>query len=77
MLDGADYAGDGGTPARPGGRGGWALATVFPFARRALGLARAGNPFSIEMLTTVAALILRTARIEHGGPWRPQRPAPC
>ena len=32
------------------------LAAVFPFARRAWALARAGNPFSIEMLMVVAAL---------------------
>lgn len=32
------------------------LAAVFPFARRAWALARAGSPFSIEMLMAVAAL---------------------
>ena len=32
------------------------LAAVFPFARRAWALARAGSPFSIETLMTVAAL---------------------
>jgi Cd2+/Zn2+-exporting ATPase len=32
------------------------LAAVFPFARRAVALARAGSPFSIETLMSVAAL---------------------
>ena len=57
-LVAAAYAGSLLVPAAVGG---WVfaaatLAAVFPFARRAWALARAGSPFSIETLMAVAAL---------------------